>query len=88
MTLFYEIDTKRILITQTVYFPSDIDECDSDPGPCTLDHQECENLPGSYACNCIDGFEKLGTGLCSGMFILIDMINVFGCLLCTHLQTF
>ena len=46
---------------------TDIDECSSKPGPCTLEHQECVNNPDSYTCECVEGYEKLETGLCSGL---------------------
>lgn len=34
---------------------TDIDECSQDPGLC-LPHGACENLQGSYACVCDEGF--------------------------------
>lgn len=34
---------------------TDIDECSQDPGLC-LPHGACENLQGSYACICDEGF--------------------------------
>lgn len=38
----------------------DIDECTVNPGICQSD-QLCENLDGSYQCNCQTGFEKSGS---------------------------
>ena len=42
----------------------DIDEC-AESSPCTT---ACTNLPGSYRCDCDDGFESLN-GTCTGMLI-------------------
>jgi hypothetical protein len=38
---------------------SDIDECDIDENNCDPNTTECKNVPGSYTCQCVDGFEKV-----------------------------
>ena len=38
---------------------SDIDECISEPSPCSL-HKDCFNTVGSYMCNCKSGFIASG----------------------------
>lgn len=41
---------------------SDIDECEMD-APCDGDpFATCNNLPGSYECNCVSGYAKVGSG--------------------------
>jgi len=41
----------------------DVDECKEDPSPCGT---ACTNLPGSYRCDCDEGFESNGNGTCTG----------------------
>lgn len=36
---------------------TDINECDSNPcAGCSIDCSQCTNLPGSFTCQCLDGF--------------------------------
>ena len=43
---------------------ADVNECNVDNGACT---QTCNNLPGTYACDCIAGFELERDGkTCTG----------------------
>ncbi|KAK3102390.1 hypothetical protein FSP39_011051, partial [Pinctada imbricata] len=42
---------------------TDIDECQSDPNPCTGQHRKCVNNHGGYSCDCIEGFIE-GEGEC------------------------
>jgi hypothetical protein len=44
----------------------DIDECTTNPAICGSD-KVCENLQGSYTCNCREGFRKNGTD-CEGKY--------------------
>ena len=36
---------------------ADVDECDNDPGRCSGFMTQCVNRPGSYDCECEDGYE-------------------------------
>ena len=45
-------------------FILDIIDCDEDP-PCH-DNATCNDIPGSYECNCFEGFTGNGTH-CDGM---------------------
>ena len=48
---------------------SDVDECENDA--LCLEDSECQNLPGSYACSCKEGFVfEDGTDKCIGLFLL------------------
>ncbi|KAJ8307562.1 hypothetical protein KUTeg_015646 [Tegillarca granosa] len=38
---------------------SDINECTENPGICPA-NTKCENLVGTYSCNCLAGYEKVG----------------------------
>lgn len=54
----------------------DIDECnDTSLYNCT-ENSMCQNINGSYECQCNDGFRKASSGECLGivcfMFLLID----------------
>ena len=43
----------------------DIIDCDDDPPPCHV-NATCNDIPGSYECNCFEGFTGNGT-YCDGM---------------------
>ncbi|KAK3579903.1 hypothetical protein CHS0354_031421 [Potamilus streckersoni] len=42
----------------------DIDECTQDPNICVDPYSLCENLSGTYTCQCVYGFKKNETGRC------------------------
>ncbi len=46
------------------FYVSDIIDCDEDP-PCHV-NATCNDIPGSYECNCSQGFTGNGTN-CDGM---------------------
>jgi len=51
----------------------DIDECAAQANPCdAVANSECKNTPGSYNCQCKDGFVKNGAN-CEGatQFLLL-----------------
>ena len=56
---------------------SDIDECAIGTHDCTAD-QICSNLDGSYDCNCLDGFQRLGNK-CIGEQPLNRKFLTFAC---------
>ncbi|XP_033105508.1 protein disulfide isomerase Creld2-like [Anneissia japonica] len=39
----------------------DINECESDNHGCTGEHKICKNRPGTYQCDCEEGFELMGS---------------------------
>lgn len=43
------------------FFYPDIDECSVDLSPC---HQLCNNIIGSFRCDCVKGFELKGKTVC------------------------
>ena len=58
---------------------SDVDEC-LEGSPCTLPHQKCINIPGSFKCGCEDGFVASSNGSCQlrpkGIYILHCCVSV------------
>ncbi|XP_026120514.1 CD97 antigen-like isoform X2 [Carassius auratus] len=56
--MFSESHTCRIGFKQRKNSCDDIDECVTDPGLCG-DHAQCFNTPGSYYCNCNEGFRSI-----------------------------
>ena len=52
----------------------DVDECTQ--GVC---HESaiCENYPGSYSCNCLDGFFKANNSQCIGKNLFVFCIHNF-----------
>lgn len=49
-----------------VHCDQDVNECEVYPTICDTD-EKCQNLQGSYTCNCREGFQKI-EGTCSGKF--------------------
>ena len=45
---------------------SDIDECDLGSHDCSAQNSECRNNPGSFRCECIDGYIEDMDGNCIG----------------------
>ncbi|KAL3114934.1 hypothetical protein niasHT_011370 [Heterodera trifolii] len=43
---------------------NDIDEC-AERGKCDKSNEKCVNTPGSFECQCVDGFKRLDSGECS-----------------------
>ena len=62
-----------VLITciyDSLLLPSDINECMADNGGCT---QTCINIPGSYQCSCMNGYQlandsRTCTGMCTILY--------------------
>ena len=49
----------------------DVDECRShDYGCSQLKNERCMNIPGSYICRCMEGYEN-STGTCIGKLIVM-----------------
>ena len=44
----------------------DINECDEEVNVCPDVLQTCRNTPGSYRCECVQGYEANGNGGCQG----------------------
>ena len=54
----------QLKILNNVYVSEDINECDDNNGGCT---HTCINQPGSYQCQCDDGFNSESNGMnCTG----------------------
>lgn len=51
-SLFFFFSNGHLLFT-------DIDECELGIAQCP-EHSVCVNLPGTYFCNCTEGFQQLG----------------------------
>lgn len=47
----YQLDSTEKLCT-------DIDECSEDPEPCSSPSVECINYPGTFACECFEGYKE------------------------------
>ena len=54
----------QIAVVTMIFFVLDIVYCDGDP-PCHV-NATCNDIPGSYECNCFDGFTGNGTR-CDGI---------------------
>ena len=53
------------------YYLTDINECDTDNGGC---EHNCTNTPGSYQCQCREGYETNNNGRnCTGIMRLISV---------------
>ena len=54
----------------------DIDECSTGDHNCTQ-NQQCVNMPGTFICECVSGYE-LVNGICEGnqLVMIILFINV------------
>ena len=49
----------------------DVNECTDNLTICiTIPNSQCNNLNGSYECNCVTGYEKLTNGNCQGRLLL------------------
>ena len=59
-------------INKIPQFTSDIDECANETtNDCSeSNNQECINLPGSYVCQCKEGFRENSDDICEGNFCL------------------
>jgi hypothetical protein len=44
----------------------DDNECESFDDNCDPDLSTCENIPGSFECKCVDGYEFDEAGVCTG----------------------
>ena len=79
-----KMETKRLYKVMTIsmffvgFFYIDIDECKTKP---CINGGKCENLPGSYRCNCRSGFMgyhcQTGNGI--EFFCVCLTINPFKC---------
>ena len=54
-----------VFLTFLSNFFTDIDECDKDPSVCHK-NADCTNEPGTYSCECKDGFVGDGVDECDG----------------------
>ena len=72
------VNYRLILILKKYCVIVDIIECNSDH-PCHV-NATCNDIPGSYECNCLEGFTGNGT-YCDGMYSylvhLLDVIDLF-----------
>ena len=58
-----------LLLLFKYYAFSDIDECGENTSSCNLQISDCNNLPGSYQCDCHSGYLKdQSTDICEGTF--------------------
>ena len=49
----------------------DVNECTDNLTICnTIPNSQCNNMNGSYKCNCVSGYEKLTNGNCQGRLLL------------------
>ena len=51
---------------------SDIDECREKNSGCDDNNRECVNTPGSYHCQCKQGYHKANRSVCDGKTTLIS----------------
>jgi len=49
-----------------IFAVADINEC-SDASRCSDPNKKCVNLPGTFKCQCKDGYKQLQNGNCEGM---------------------
>jgi hypothetical protein len=66
---------RKIIATNNAYLYTctDIDECvdEAKAAECVQDNALCVNEPGTYRCQCQDGYEYGADGKCHGMIVLI-----------------
>jgi hypothetical protein len=49
----------------------DVNECTDNLNICNaVPNSQCNNLNGSYECNCVSGYQKLANGNCQGRLLL------------------
>ena len=65
--LFYILLNFSLFAQSIWFYWTDIDECSAEPSPCA--GTACTNLPGSYRCDCEEGFEANGNGTCTGLWL-------------------
>jgi hypothetical protein len=64
--LFSDVEeVKKACIYQQ--FASDIDECSEQPSVCGS-HAICNNHPGTFRCECVEGYRFSDEGTCEGKF--------------------
>ena len=51
--------TKTNTLQNSSILQTDIDECEQE-GTCKSEHMSCNNIVGSYYCDCADGYERMG----------------------------
>ena len=64
LSLLPYIALPPFLLSHLTHTHTDINECLMTPSPCD---QVCENVPGSYVCECVEGYRRLDNGSCAGM---------------------
>jgi hypothetical protein len=57
----------------SLFYPIDINEC---PGACVPVLATCTNMPGSFSCQCIQGYQGDGETACNGKNVSLNHISV------------
>ena len=60
--LVYEFKSRHRPFFLTLFECVDKNECNDNT--CLDKSSKCVNIPGSFYCSCVDGFEKNSTGIC------------------------
>ena len=81
MTCNFSFDNHERMFASLLYSP-DINECMLSPSVC---EQTCTDIPGSFTCGCLSGFELQSNGIsCNGEFSLRSRSIVY--MLATRLR--
>ena len=65
-----------VLLTALSNFFTDINECDKDPSVCH-ENADCTNEPGTYSCECKDGFVGDGVDECDGTIFSLFCLLIY-----------
>ena len=52
---------------------TDINECSDDTTLCSNDNQRCVNMPGTYRCDCRNGYHSVN-GVCEGEYTSVTLV--------------